>query len=201
MILTQLTVSLRSEGSKRLARSPYRLHRMVYRNFPDDQRPLFRAEPYGESDYAKILIQTQTRPPEGCWQNFGAYILDMKYRELEPIEPGAQHFFRLAAAPTKSVPVEKGKRGRKVEILDHQERLAWLYRKLSGAATIEQACILFARSRRVSKPNGCRYGFREVVFQGVLTCQDAEKLTTLRDRGVGIHKSLGAGLLSLVRFS
>jgi CRISPR-associated protein Cas6/Cse3/CasE subtype I-E len=196
-ILTQLTVSLRGEGGKRLARSPYRLHQMVYRAFPGDERPLFRAEPYGESDYAKILVQTKSPPPD---LTSVGYILDMKYRELEPVEAGAQYFFRLSATPTRCQP-EQGKRGKKVEILDDQERLAWLHRKLSGGATIEQAYILFARLRRVAKPGGYRYSFYEVVFQGTLVCQDAEKLTALRAQGIGTQKSQGAGLLSLVKFS
>lgn len=202
MILSQITVSLQGDAGKRLVRSAHLLHRMVYRNFPGDERVLFRVEPYGEADCATVLIQ-HNQPPPQTWSNFGAYFLGQpRHRVLEPALDGARYLFRLAAAPTMSIsPDDKATRGRVIDVLDTEKQLAWLRRKLGAAADIEEADVLFSRLRYVQKPTMKKYRFRECLFQGVLVCRDAEVLTTLRDQGIGRHKSLGSGLLSLVRIS
>jgi CRISPR-associated protein Cas6/Cse3/CasE subtype I-E len=198
-ILTQITVSLRGQGGRHLIHSPYRLHKMLYRNFPNDQRLLYRAEPSGDADFVNVLIQHDQTPPQ-MWERFGAYFLgDPKYRVLEPLEAGGRYLFRLAAAPTRSLPAEH-QRGRVIDILETETQLAWLRRKFEGAADIVQAEVLFSRLRVVKKADH-KYRFREVFFQGLLTCKDPESLAHLRDNGIGRHKSLGAGLLSLVQVS
>jgi CRISPR-associated protein Cas6/Cse3/CasE subtype I-E len=200
MLLTQLTVSLKGEGGRHLVRSAFRLHQMIYRNFPDDQRVLFRLEPYGEAHFARILVQHQQNPPE-FWESFGAYFLEEpKHRLLDPLEAGARYLFRLAGAPTKAAPAPTARRGREFDLRDIEDQVKWLRRRLEGVADVEQVDVLHSRLRVVSKPGG-EYRFREALFQGVLVCRDVDGLTALRSQGIGKRKSAGAGLLSLVRAS
>lgn len=197
-----------------VARYPYEYHRRLWRLFPD--RPaesrqcqqqsrqgfLFRVEdnPVGQS--ARVLLQSSTLPipAEG--------VKLLASRELDPQPSRGQRLaFLLTANPIKTIKdtQKSDKPGKRrdtcrVPLITEASQIAWLERKLEGAATMESASILphppvfFRRGNRAGK-------LVMVTFEGRLTVTDPEQLRALLSSGVGPAKAFGCGLLLVRRLA
>jgi CRISPR system Cascade subunit CasE len=148
---------------------------------------------------ARLLVQSRRAP-----LRTGGLLL-LGSREIQPAPNVGQRLaFVLTANPVKTITdaeraAKPGKQSEKcrVPLIKEEEQLAWLERKLDGAATLEHATILphaplyFRKGKRVGKLVAC-------TFEGFLRVDDPERLASLLENGVGPAKAFGCGLL-LVR--
>lgn len=182
--------------------NPYDLHRQLWKFFelpPGSPRPFqFRVEQL-KGNQAKVLMQSSIpteREVEGA-----------RVQRQKPFAPvfstGQRLRFRLKANPIKTIKDEKGRvnsRGKtkscRVPLIQEEQQLEWLTRKLDGAATIGEVII---RSREnIYFRKGKRAGkVVAVTFEGMLQVQDQGTFAEILAMGIGPAKGLGCGMLSL----
>lgn len=184
--------------------NPYEIHRTLWLAFPDAAEQsrdfLFRVE-QRTSRQVQVLVQSQRQPTANV-EN--ARLLASKSLELNLLE-GSQLRFMLMANPVKTIADEQGRLDSKGEVkkcrvplIKEEEQIAWLKRKLEGAALVNIVEIekqLPLHFRKGSKPGK----IQPYAFKGVLQVVDAQALQDLLQQGVGHAKAFGCGLLSLAR--
>lgn len=184
--------------------NPYEIHRTLWLAFPDapEQRRdfLFRVE-QRTSRQVQVLVQSQ-RQPSANIEN--ARLLASKAMELHLLK-GSHLRFLLIANPVKTITDEHGRLDSKGEVkkcrvplIKEVEQLAWLQRKLEGAALVNSVEIekqLPLHFRKGSKSGK----IQPYAFKGVLQVVDAQALQDLLQHGIGHAKAFGCGLLSLAR--
>lgn len=194
-----------------LARNPYNVHRHLWELFPGQPREarqdvdtprqgfLYRVEEKHPGKPVRVLLQSRLEPISTAEATL------LGCREIHPNPETDQVLaFLLTANPIKTiVDAEKAAKPGKlsdkcrVPLLHEEEQLAWLARKLDGAATLETA------TTRPHEPLHFRKGNRAgklaiVTFEGLLRVQDSDVLLKHLENGLGPGKSFGCGLL-LVR--
>jgi CRISPR system Cascade subunit CasE len=184
--------------------NPYEIHRILWLAFPDAAEQsrdfLFRVE-QRTSRQVQVLVQSQRQPTANV-EN--ARLLASKSLELNLLE-GSQLRFMLMANPVKTIADEQGRLDSKGEVkkcrvplIKEEEQIAWLKRKLEGAALVNIVEIekqLPLHFRKGSKPGK----IQPYAFKGVLQVVDAQALQDLLQHGIGHAKAFGCGLLSLAR--
>lgn len=196
-----------------LARNPYNVHRHLWELFPGQAREarqdadaprqgfLYRFEEKHPGKPVRVLLQSRLEPISA-----GEVAL-LGCREIHPKpEPEQVLAFLLTANPIKTiVDVDKvAKPGKvsdkcRVPLLHEEEQLAWLARKLGGAATLETATVQpheplhFRKGNRAGK-------LAMTTFEGLLRVEDSDALLKHLENGIGPAKAFGCGLL-LVRRS
>lgn len=184
--------------------NPYEIHRTLWLAFPDAAEQsrdfLFRVE-QRSSRQVQVLVQSQRQPTDKVEH---ARLLASKALELNLLE-GSQLRFMLMANPVKTIADEQGRLDSKGEVkkcrvplIKEEEQIAWLKRKLEGAALVNIVEIekqLPLHFRKGSKPGK----IQPYTFQGVLQVADAQGLQDLLQQGIGHAKAFGCGLLSLAR--
>lgn len=183
------------------ARDPYQLHRALWQLFPD--RPeahrsfLFRVEQRHPGQGADILLQSE-EPPE---TSEVALLQASKPLELGSLD-GARLRFCLRANPIKTIrdPKRKERNGDmkrvRVPLIYEDQQLAWLARKLDGAARLNSAAAITEIPLYFRK-NGVSGKIQPVRFEGVMEVVDTQILKYLLRTGIGPAKAMGCGLLSL----
>jgi len=188
----------------RWAKDPYQLHRALWQLFPDrpqDQRDfLFRAEEGDASRGLTVLLQSVQRPQ----QAEVATVLASKAVNFA-LPEGEDFYFRLRVNPVKTIRDAQGRVNRhgeiktcRVPLLKEEECMAWLVRKLEGAAKLKSARIEKEPSLIFHK-KGISGKIQPLCFEGVLRVQSTEAFAGLVRTGIGPAKSMGCGLLSLAR--
>jgi len=182
-------------------KDPYQLHRALWRLFPDSQSDerdfLFRVEDVQRGKGAFALLLSAKQP-------ITAPVAEVIASKLMPqsIPSGARLRFRLRANPIKTIKDDKrlDKKGVpksvRVPLINEQEQLLWLVRKLAGVAELETALVMPEPALYFRKQN-MDGKIQTVCFEGVLKVLDAAALITLLRQGIGPAKAMGCGLLSL----
>lgn len=184
--------------------NPYEIHRTLWLAFSDAAEQsrdfLFRVE-QRTSRQVQVLVQSQRQPVANV-ENIR--LLASKALELNLLE-GSQLRFMLMANPVKTIADEQGRLDSKGEVkkcrvplIKEEEQIAWLKRKLEGAALVNIVEIekqLPLHFRKGSKPGK----IQPYAFKGVLQVVDAQALQDLLQQGIGHAKAFGCGLLSLAR--
>ena len=184
--------------------NPYEIHRTLWLAFPDAAEQsrdfLFRVE-QRSSRQVQVLVQSQRQPIANV-EN--ARLLASKSLELH-LREGSQLHFLLVANPVKTIADEQRRLDSKGEIkkcrvplIKEEEQMAWLKRKLEGAALVnsmeieKQLPLYFRKGGKMGK-------IQPYTFKGILQVQDAPALQDLLQIGIGHAKAFGCGLLSLAR--
>jgi len=195
-------------------RNPYDIHRHLWRLFPgaarelrasgDDIRQgfLYRIESQGTGRPARMLLQSHRSPVRAE----GMALLASKSFDPAP-SMGQRLAFVLTANPVKTIvdgqrDTKAAKRSVKchVPLIKEEDLRAWLARKLSSAAELENVEILphpplyFRKGNRAGKLATC-------TFEGVLHVAAAAVLRELLENGVGPAKAFGCGLLMVRRLA
>lgn len=185
-------------------RNPYEIHRSLWSAFhdaPDQTRDfLFRVEQCSTRQ-VQVLMQSQRQPEVKVAI---LRLIASKYLELNLAE-GSQLQFLLIANPVKTIADEQGRldsngevKKCRVPLIKEEEQIAWLKRKLDGAALVNMIEVekqLPLYFRKGSKPGK----IQPYAFKGVLQVTDASTLKDLMQQGIGPAKAFGCGLLSLAR--
>jgi CRISPR system Cascade subunit CasE len=130
--------------------------------------------------------------------------------------------FRLRANPTRKVDTRSGpdgarRNGRRVELRDEAEQLAWLQRKAEAggfrllsvrgrpdvpalqASTVSKIVGTRPDPASSSTRAAARLTFGSVIFDGLLVVTDSPRFQEALARGIGPGKAYGFGLLSIAR--
>lgn len=183
------------------SRNPYEWHRALWQLFPnrpDDARDfIFRIEQHQAGKGAVLLLQSVIPPLESIANV--SLIAPTKTLNLSQLSAGQALRFRLTANVIKTIRDQKNPEKRvRVPLVREDEQLAWLARKLEGAATLDEvtlqknAPLFFRRGGSAGK-------LVTVTFDGVLTVTNPEVFRNLVANGIGAAKSFGCGLLTLAR--
>jgi CRISPR system Cascade subunit CasE len=176
--------------------NPYDLHRLLWTAFPgmpDASRPyLFRVlRSRGDAAREVVMLSTQ-RPARPRDSRVG--LVDC--RAVSPAFRAGQRLrFEVSANPVKRLAGS----GERVPLIRDEERLAWLARRLAGAAEVEAARVAATERLYFRKPGMPPGKIEAVLFSGVLRVQDPARLLEALRTGVGPAKSFGCGLLLLAR--
>jgi CRISPR system Cascade subunit CasE len=200
MYLSRIALSTATSFGRRLVSDTYLLHQCIEAALPDDPRPLWRVEAQDDSANLIILAQSQFEP---AWTKaFYAPTLASAELRRMPLsyETGEQLAFRLLANPTKrdGDPQEKGVHAKVVGIQEPEAQVAWLTRKLEGAAQLRNVYLRQGLPVKAKKRGAATHSCHlAVLFEGDLVVEDAGKLRELVTAGIGRAKGYGFGLLSL----
>lgn len=214
----------------------HRLHQRVLSAFPDVSQAIRAREHFGllyraetvehEPGLVRLLVQSASAP---AWERLpGTYLADppdergnpavrLIDQEYNQIQAGMRFIFRLRANPTKRIgknnlEQEAKWRGKRIELRQEAEQLAWLERKgTQGGFRLMRVVVRpelsETRVTTLEKTRGHRpqtqtapartLTFGAALFEGWLEVTDrAQFLTTLRG-GIGSGKAFGFGLLSI----
>lgn len=200
MVLSKLTLNLRSGLARRDLSDAYEMHSTLMRLVDAGaSKPLWRLERRRYEAPPEILIQTESEPEWGVLKDVDEeYYLDASSRRnqlLEQIKDGDVLNFRVRANPTVK---REGKRHGLVK-LEHQ--IEWMERQLvrHGGHPLH---ILPSESRRETMKR--RKGGRPIIihgvtFDGTFVVEDVKGVRSLVTSGVGHGRALGFGLVTLAR--
>jgi CRISPR system Cascade subunit CasE len=192
-------------------RNPYRIHKEIWRLFPnmskeprksldeDRQGFLFRLEESRPGNPAKFLLQSRQSPTPS------ERMIVLATREFNPQPVKGQFLsFLLTANPVKTITDHEGRRNGKgeakkcrVPLIKEDQQIEWLRIRLRDAAAIESAKvrslppIFFLKKGESGK-------LAPVQFEGILCVNNPGLLLTVLQNGIGPAKAFGCGLM-LVR--
>ncbi|AUX73621.1 type I-E CRISPR-associated protein Cas6/Cse3/CasE [Erwinia pyrifoliae] len=186
------------------AKDPYQMHRALWQLFPDrpsDRRDfLFRVETRHAGSGQRVLLQSP-QLPQNC---AAAKVLASKVMHLN-LSPGQRLHFRLRANPVKTI---KDKRGRlnsrgevkscRVPLIDDNQLMQWLVRKLEGAAVLNSASVSKEPALCFNK-QAVAGKIQPVCFEGILQVTSETHFYQCMADGIGPAKSMGCGMLSIAR--
>lgn len=183
-------------------RNPYEIHRSLWSAFPeapDQSRDfLFRVE-QRSTRQVQVIMQSRRQP---IMETKDLRVMASKSFALSLIE-GSQLRFMLVANPIKTIADEQGRlndKGRvkkcRVPLINEEEQVSWLKRKLEGAALINMTEVekqLPLHFRKGKKPGK----IQPYAFKGLMEVENPSALNDLMQQGIGPAKAFGCGLLSL----
>ncbi|WP_428939775.1 type I-E CRISPR-associated protein Cas6/Cse3/CasE [Fontivita pretiosa] len=185
----------------------YRLHQLVCRGFADrralaEARVLFRCDI--EGDWAFLYVQSRTKPD---WSKLEPPLSDCvagpTELQLPSLQPGLRLRFRLLARPSVRIGEKSSPdRGRRLTLEREPEQRQWLQRKGMIHGFEVHTCTLTDRIWHDTRaghtlPNGQLLPLHAVLFDGVLSVVDPDKLWHAIRNGIGPQKAFGFGLLSV----
>lgn len=179
----------------KLARNPYEIHRHLWRlfpNMPEDKRSfLYRVSNGKDNEPLRILMQSLYEPAaagnvKGC--------VILRKKAFNPVlkEKDRLHFI-LCANPTKQLLKERCR----VPLIDEDQLIDWLRKKLENAASLENAEIVESRNLYFRK-EGKAGKIVTVSFGGLISIFHPVNMRNILEQGIGRAKAFGCGLV-LVR--
>ncbi|WP_305856480.1 type I-E CRISPR-associated protein Cas6/Cse3/CasE [Balneatrix alpica] len=184
------------------AKDPYQQHRALWQLFPDraaEKRDfLFRVEDWQSRKGAAVLMQSALAPAT----TEVAQVLATKTVAFT-IPIGRTLRFKLRANPVKTIKDERQRLNRKGEVktcrvplVQEEQQLQWLMRKLAPAARLESAWV--SKEQPLYFRKGEMAGkIQPICFEGLLTIEDTAAWQILIQQGIGPGKAMGCGLLSV----
>lgn len=178
--------------------------------------PVLLVQSFARPDWSG-LPRSYLLPPGGESINPACKRVDDRYARLEI---GTVLRFRLRANPTRKVDTRSGpdgshRNGRRVELRQDAEQVAWLERKAEqggfrlltvggrhDAPAVQASAVarvVGTRTDRASSTSqaGAHLTFGSVLFDGLLVVTDRERFQETLARGIGPGKAYGFGLLSI----
>lgn len=179
----------------KLTRNPYEIHRHLWRLFPDmpeDKRSFLYRVSYGkDNDPLRILMQSLNEP--SATENVKGCVL-LRKKVFNPSFKKEDRFhFVLCVNPTKQLLKERCR----VPLIDEDQLINWLKKKLENAACLENAEITEKRNLYFRK-DGKAGKIATVSFSGQVSVKDPATMHTTLEQGLGRAKAFGCGLM-LVR--
>lgn len=178
-----------------VTRNPYEIHREIWKLFRNDGKRerdfLFRVDWRGVGGPRTGLLLSRDAPEPAA--ALRVRLVDSREARLR-LHEGQVLRFALSANVVKRLNQARSR----VPLVRHDERIAWLRRKLDGAANLIEADVVGSRS--VSFLKGANAGKVDIVdFAGLIEVTDAIELVKRMAAGIGPAKSFGCGLLTLAR--
>jgi CRISPR system Cascade subunit CasE len=228
MILSRLTLNLRSHAAIRDLADCQQMHRTILNFFPSagaaprrEFALLFRIECSSIGD-PYVIIQSREIPDLGRLPS-GYLAKPPEVKDVSEayaaLRPGMKLRFRLRANPTRKIDTKSGpggerRNGRRVDLRSDEARLGWLARKAAGAgftilsvkcSTDVSDVRLVPQARSIGYRTDAggerrKLTFASILFEGVIEMNDPAKFRAALDYGIGSAKAYGFGLLSIAPF-
>ena len=225
MILSRITLNLRSCEVARDLADCQQMHRTILNAFPAAASAprrefgvLFRVQ-FPDAGNPCVLIQSR-RAPDFAHLPDGYVVRPPEIKDVSgayaSLNAGMRLRFRLRANPTRkietrSTPDGVRRNGRRVELRSDRELLGWIERKAasagfrllsvrcrtdaSGAAAGDPGAVRGFRGSAGAQRSALRFG--SVLFEGSLEILDSQAFRVAVETGIGSAKAYGFGLLSL----
>ena len=183
-------------------RNGYEIHRSLWRLFPNKlQREfLFSVVERRFGSGAKLLLQS-AEPPIPPDKENQSITITRESKNIGGLKfPNGQFLrFRLVANPTKKIKDQNdSERAIRVPYIGEENKVAWLKRKLQGAARVCHAEAGDMEPIYFSKP-GHRGKIQPVLFTGLLEIENGDAFLSIMREGIGAAKSFGCGLIQVSR--
>lgn len=180
----------------KLGRNPYEIHRHLWRFFPgmpDDKRSFLYRVYYGkDNEPLRILMQSFHEPSASNNVN-GCFI--SRKKTFNPVLKEEDSLrFVLCANPTKRLAKERCR----VPLIDEDQLIEWLQKKIDNAAKLVRAEIIDNRNLYFRK-SGKAGKVVTTTFSGQIIVSDPARMRSILENGIGPAKAFGCGLLSLAR--
>lgn len=206
MYLTRCQVNAAARGGQKLLASPHAMHAAVLSGFHAGQgdvgRVLWRVD--RRQHEAWLYMVSPNRPDlthlveQAGWPTTQTWEAREYTPLLERLEQGQRWAFRLRANPVRSVR-EGRSRGKRVPHVTVEQQQEWLMQRAGtlGVALDTHAPVVSSRGDDVFQRGDGTVSLRWVVFDGILTVDDPDRLRSALVQGVGPAKGYGCGLLTL----
>jgi len=183
----------------------YEWHQALWTLFPHLERGtsapfLYQMEQVDLRFGASLLLHSSVEP---VLSSDLAQVVATKPLKMT-VHAGQRLGFRLLANPTKCITDQEAKEGKRnrgkcrVPLIKEADQVAWLQRRLQGAANLEelrvqtQSPLYFRKGGRAGK-------IVSTLFEGRFQVDQAHVLETLWRSGIGPAKAFGCGLLLIRR--
>lgn len=235
MYLSRLVLNPKSRAVRRDLADCWQLHRTLMRAFPaaparGDARAhfgvLYRSDVNPATGNVTVYVQSRERPdwarldPDYLLEPPACKSVEEQYGGLRE---GMVLRFRLRANPTRKVDTKTGpdgrrRHGKRVELRNEADQIAWLKRKaeqggfellsvrvspaVPDVRTVPEGKIVRTAGQQRLRASGEAEGvrtltFASVLFDGNLRIVDAARFRRALAAGIGPGKAYGFGLLSL----
>jgi CRISPR system Cascade subunit CasE len=179
----------------KFAKNPYEIHRHLWRLFPgmsEDKRSFLYRVSYGkDNEPLRILMQSIYEP--SATENIKGCVI-LRKKVFNPVlKEKDRLYFVLCANPTKQLLKERSR----VPLIDEDQVINWLKKKLENAAGLENAEIVEKRNLYFRK-NGKAGKIVTITYSGQISVDDPESMRAILEQGIGRAKAFGCGLM-LVR--
>ena len=147
----------------------------------------------------RVLLQSSLRPVVEANSGGIRFLRPPKDVSGRRFFTGQMLRFRLVANPTKKIrDANNPNRAIRVPHVGEDHRIAWLQRKLDGAAKLVEAATVPERPWYFAK-KGMHGKIQAVTYTGILEVRDAIGFENLLKNGIGPAKGLGCGLMLVAK--
>lgn len=207
---TKILINPQRRAARKLLTNPQAMHAAVRSAFPPDlineSRVLWRLDSR-EHEHTLYVVAPELPDASNIIEQAGWATREQQTADYGPLlgslMSGQEWAFELVANPTQSVSQGKGKRGRIVAHVTHQQQLEWLRTRASSAGfEILDASVVGRENLSFHKnadSNRRRVTIRTARFRGVLRVTDPELLRKVLVDGIGRGRAYGCGLLTLAK--
>lgn len=183
-------------------------HSWVEDSFPDEKenkirlRKLWRIDVLGKKMY--LILVSENKPNLTLLEKHGVEgTAQTKAYDsfLSNIKNGDSMRFRVTLNPVISKSQDNGKRGKIKPCYDEKSQIQFLLDRssINGFSVDVDSLLLKEKGTSILEKHGFgQINFLKIVFEGILTVEDADIFRKLLVTGLGKHKAYGFGLMTVI---
>lgn len=208
MYISRVEVDIFNRGKTKDLMHLGAYHSWVEDSFPDEKenkirsRKLWRIDVLGKKMY--LILVSENKPDLALLEKYGvegtAQTKDYD-SFLSNIKNGDSMRFRVTLNPVISESQGSGKRGKIKPCYDEKSQIKFLLDRsnLNGFSVDIDNLLLKEKGTSILEKRGfAQINFLKIVFEGILTVEDADIFRKLLVTGLGKHKAYGFGLMTVI---
>lgn len=208
MYISRVEVDIFNRGKTKDLMHLGAYHSWVEDSFPDEKenkirsRKLWRLDVLGKKMY--LILVSENKPDLALLEKYGVEgsAQTKAYDSfLSNIKNGDSMRFRVTLNPVISEAQGSGKRGKIKPCYDEKSQIKFLLDRsnLNGFSVDIDSLLLKEKGTSILKKRGFRQiNLLKIVFEGILTVEDADVFRKLLVTGLGRHKAYGFGLMTVI---
>jgi CRISPR system Cascade subunit CasE len=183
-------------------------HNWVESSFPNEincgirSRKLWRIDTFGGVSY--LLLVSDVKPDLELFEQYGVSgsAKTKSYDKfLDSIEENKLYRYRVTLNPVKSIPQEKGKRGRIVPEITAEQQMNFLESRAEklGFQMVQNESSIVEKGWVSMKKHGERtIKLSKATYEGILKVTDRTVFYHSLTKGIGKKKAYGFGLMTVI---
>lgn len=208
MYISRVEVDIFNRGKTKDLMHLGAYHSWVEDSFPDEKenkirsRKLWRIDVLGKKMY--LILVSENKPDLALLEKYGvegtAQTKDYD-SFLSNIKNGDSMRFRVTLNPVISKSQDNGKRGKIKPCYDEKSQIKFLLDRssINGFSVYVDSLLLKEKGTSILEKHGFgQINFLKIVFEGILTVEDADIFRKLLVTGLGKHKAYGFGLMTVI---
>lgn len=183
-LFTRITLNPVHPDVKHALRSPEAMHAIIAAATEGSNRPLWRL------DNDRVYVLSDTLDQNRITARLGHPVIESTDYDcfLKTIHSGTTFVFDIAA----NASVKKNQK--RTTIINPQEQVNWLTRKLTASGTLTNLFIDSSCAMQFQR-KGRKVTLNKTIFKGTLTVTDETAIKHTLLNGIGSSKAYGCGLL------